>query len=134
MAIWQKPVVDRTIADVAAGAEKCYFSAGTLNRIEENTQYLADLYGVRITIRTWTATDFLTASGMERILQNVATVRDAGPTVPNAPQIPHLPATRFDQVNDVERILAMSQDAWQRTQSGKQYAGEIYAGQKIGVI
>ena len=35
--MWQTPVYDRTAADVAAGAEKCYITAELLNRIEGNT-------------------------------------------------------------------------------------------------
>ena len=39
--MWQTPVYDRTAADVAAGAEKCYITAELLNRIEGNTAHAA---------------------------------------------------------------------------------------------
>ena len=71
MAEWIAPVYDRTAADVAAGAEKCYFSAEALNRIEGNLQYLADLLGATgVQTRSWTSTDFLRLSDMQRILAN----------------------------------------------------------------
>ena len=41
---WQVPIYDRTEADVKAKADKCYFSAAMLNRIEGNLAYLADLW------------------------------------------------------------------------------------------
>ena len=46
--MWQTPVYDRTAADVAAGAEKCYITAELLNRIEGNTAHMAQLLGVEI--------------------------------------------------------------------------------------
>ena len=45
---WQVPIYDRTEVDVKAKADKCYFSAAMLNRIEGNLAYLADLFGVSI--------------------------------------------------------------------------------------
>ena len=53
--MWQTPVYDRTAADVAAGAEKCYITAELLNRIEGNTAHMAQLLGVEIDTRTWTS-------------------------------------------------------------------------------
>lgn len=64
---WQVPIYDRTEADVKAKADKCYFSAAMLNRIEGNLAYLADLFGVTIQTKTWVSTDFLTPSQMQRI-------------------------------------------------------------------
>ena len=55
---WQTPVFNRTVADVAVGAESCYFSPALLNRVEGNLAYLADTLGVVITTRVWVATDF----------------------------------------------------------------------------
>ena len=66
---WQVPIYDRTETDVKAKADKCYFSAAMLNRIEGNLAYLADLFGVTIQTKTWASTDFLTPSQMQRSLQ-----------------------------------------------------------------
>ena len=85
---WQVPIYDRTETDVKAKADKCYFSAAMLNRIEGNLAYLADLFGVTIQTKTWASTDFLTPSQMQRILANLKTVRDAYNTLPGTPEIP----------------------------------------------
>ena len=135
MAEWIAPVYNRTAADVAAGAEKCYFSAEALNRIEGNLQYLADLLGaVGVHTRSWTSTDFLRLSDMQRILANLAAVRDAYHAMPGSPDIPELPATLWSDVNAIEEITAGILDLWQRNQNRlKLYAGEVYAG-GMGVI
>ena len=72
--MWQIPIYDRTAANVAEGADKCYMNAETLNRIEGNTAYMASLLGAKVSTRPWEATDFLTRSEMERILQNIQAV------------------------------------------------------------
>ena len=69
--MWQTPVYDRTAADVAAGAEKCYITAELLNRIEGNTAHMAQLLGVEIDTRTWTSLGLLTRAQMQRILDNL---------------------------------------------------------------
>ena len=135
MAEWIAPVYDRTAADVAAGAEKCYFSAETLNRIEGNLQYLAELLGVtEVETRTWAGTDFLRLSDMQRILANLAAVREAYHALPGSPDIPALPATLWSDVNAIEEITAGIHELWQRNQNRmKLYAGEVFAG-GMGVI
>lgn len=135
MAEWIAPVYDRTAADVAAGAEKCYFSAETLNRIEGNLQYLAELLGVtEVETRTWAGTDFLRLSDMQRILANLAAVREAYHALPRSPDIPAPPATLWSEVNAIEEITAGIHELWQRNQNRmKLYAGEVFAG-GMGVI
>lgn len=135
MAEWVAPVFDRTAADVAAGAEKCYFSAETLGRIEGNIQFLADLLGVTgVQTSSWMPTDFLRLSDMQRILSNLAAVRDAYRALPGSPEIPELPATSWGDVNAIEEITAGIRELWQRNQKRlKLYAGEGYAG-GMGVI
>ena len=135
MADWIAPVYDRTAADVAAGAEKYYFSADALNRIEGNIQYLADLLGVAgVVMHTWAATDFLRLSDMQGILANLAAVRNAYHALPGSPDIPAPPATLWSDVNAIEEITAGIHELWQRNAARfKLYAGEVYAGE-IGVI
>lgn len=131
--MWQTPVYDRTAADVAAGAEKCYITAELLNRIEGNTAHMAQLLGVEVDTRTWTSLGLLTRAQMQRILDNLATVRAAYYTLPGTPNIPTTPSTLYSTINDMEQILWSLHELWQRN-SVKQYAGEICAGQEIGVI
>lgn len=135
MAEWTAPIYDRTAADVAAGAEKCYFSADALNRIEGNIQYLADLLGVTdVVTHIWAATDYLRLSDMQRILSNLAAVRKAYHALPGNPDIPAPPATLWSDVNAIEEITAGIHELWQRNQNRmKLYAGEVFAG-GMGVI
>ena len=135
MAEWIAPIYDRTAADVAAGAEKCYFSADARNRIEGNIQYLADLLGVTdVVTHIWEATDYLRLSDMQRILSNLAAVRKAYHALPGNPDIPAPPATLWSDVNAIEEITAGIHELWQRNQNRmKLYAGEVFAG-GMGVI
>lgn len=135
MAEWVTPVYDRTAADVAAGAEKCYFSASSLNRIEGNLQYLADVVGAKgVHTRSWATTDFLRLSDMQRILANLEAVRAAYHALPGSPDIPALPATMWSDVNAIEEITDGIRELWQRNQNRmKLYAGEVFAG-GMGVI
>lgn len=131
--MWHTPVYDRTAADVAAGADKCYINAALLNRLEGNTAHLAALLGVKVTSRKWTATDLLTRSEMERILANIQTVRDAYYTLPGTPELPTTPSTLYSDINTMEQVQWSIWELWRRN-SQKQYTGEICAGQTIGVI
>lgn len=134
MAEWIAPIYDRTAADVAAGAEKCYFSGNALNRIEGNIQYLADLLGSSgVQTRSWAATDFLRRSDMQRILDNLSVVRDAYYALPGSPDIPAPPATLWSDVNAIEEVTWGIRELWQRNHRSKLYAGEVFAG-GIGVI
>lgn len=131
---WQEPVFDRTAADVAAGADKCYISAELLNRIEGNTQYLADIFKITLTTKTWKNTDFLTPSQMQRILDNVRKVQEAYFPLPGSPTVPDMPAVRWDAVNAIEQIQWGIRELWERNQNSRIYTGEICAGEQIGVI
>lgn len=125
---WQTPVYTRTAADVAAGADSCYFSADMLNRIEGNIAVLADLFGVQVHTKTWVATDFLTPSEWKRVLQDLQTVREAYVALPDLPQVPALPATVWSDINDIERILWEQFDLWTRNRTHIDYVGELVAG------
>ena len=130
---WQTPICDRTEQDVQAGADKCYFSAEMLNRIEGNIAFLADLFRVTVHTKIWKSTDFLTVSEWKRILQDLDTVRRAYVTLPQTPEIPPLPATLWTEVNAIESILYRKRDLWDRNRANTVYAGELYAGEPGGI-
>ena len=102
--MWQQPIYDRTKADVSAGADKCYINAALLNRLEGNSAYLAELLGPKIQTKTWAPTDLLTRSEMERILQNIQTLRDAYYTLPGTPALPETPSTLYSDINTIEQV------------------------------
>ena len=128
---WQTPVFDRTAADVAARADKCYFSAALLNRIEGNTAVLAQASGTDYVPRSWAETDFLTPTGMQHLLAGLAAVRAAYYTLPTTPAVPALPAVRYDAVNDIEHI---QHDLYTLHRRNTDPDRLLYAGQTIGVI
>lgn len=130
---WQTPIWDRTEQDVQAGADKCYFSAEMLNRIEGNIAFLADLFRVTVHTKTWKSTDFLTVSEWKRILQDLETVRAAYVTLPQTPDVPAFPATLWTDVNAIECILYRKRDLWDRNRANTVYAGELYAGEPGGI-
>lgn len=131
--MWQQPIYDRTKADVSAGADKCYVNAALLNRLEGNSAYLAELLGPKIQTKTWTPTDLLTRSEMERILQNIQTLRDAYHTLPGTPALPETPSTLYSDINTMEQVQWSMYELW-RGNAQRSYTGEICAGQTIGVI
>lgn len=131
--MWQIPIYDRTAANVAEGADKCYMNAETLNRIEGNTAYMASLLGAKVSTRHWEATDFLTRSEMERLMQNIQAVRDAYFVLPGTSDLPEEPTTLYTGINAMEEVLWSLHELWQRN-SIRRYTGEICAGQAIGVI
>lgn len=130
---WQTPICDRTEQDVQAGADKCYFSAEMLNRIEGNIAFLADLFRVTVHTKIWKSTDFLTVSEWKRILQDLETVRAAYVTLPQTPDVPAFPATLWTDVNAIESILYRKRDLWDRNRANTVYAGELYAGEPGGI-
>ena len=131
--MWQQPIYDRTKADVSAGADKCYINAALLNRLEGNSAYLAELLGPKIQTKTWAPSDLLTRSEMERILQNIQTLRDAYHTLPGTPALPETPSTLYSDINTMEQVQWSMYELWRRN-AQHSYTGEICAGQTIGVI
>lgn len=131
--MWRTPIFDRTAQDVQAGADKCYVDAELLNRIEGNTQVLASLFGLAIVTRTWRSTDFLTPNEYQRIVANVAAVRDAYYAMPGT-ALPKQPTTHYTAINAIEQMLWGIHELWERNRRETQYTGEVFAGQAIGVI
>ena len=77
MSGWIEPVVDRILQDIKDRNERAYLNYWDLNRIEQNTEYLADLlngygYNQNITHKTdWLMGDFPYSAEMERVRTNV---------------------------------------------------------------
>lgn len=130
---WQTPVFDRTALDVQNKADKCYIDAALLNRIEGNTQALAGIFKVQIITRTWNSTDFLTPNEYQRIVANIAAVRDAYYAMPGT-ALPKQPSTHYTAINAIEQMLWGIRELLERNSRETQYTGEVFAGQQIGVI
>lgn len=128
--MWQQPIYDRTKADVSAGADKCYINAALLNRLEGNSAYLAELLGPKIQTKTWVPTDLLTRSEMERILQNIQTLRDAYYTLPGTPALPETPSTLYSDINTMEQVQWSMYELWRRN-AQHSYTEQPYFGWKL---
>lgn len=127
---WITPIIDRTQADVNLVLEydsigynnltpeqKAVWSAGMkgalnasdLNRIENNTKFVASALGLyNLNVKTnWQMSDVPRNSDFNRILSNLNTVKDRARTRfdVNLPETPSLPLNSFEKINDIENIL-----------------------------
>ncbi len=132
--MWIQPVYDRTQSDIDDQDPKGHYNADDLNRIEQDCEYLAGIFGATISTREWTRTDFPTASEMERIRNNIETLRAAYIVYQTTPSTPSVPLNEYRKANDIERILNDLKMIYDANKSNVIYAGEAYSGQLIGVI
>ena len=77
---WIDPIYDRTYGDILAGDSKGYYNATDLNRLENNTKYIAEDMLARKIVRipfnfsyklNWQANEVPTKEDMARIIQNI---------------------------------------------------------------
>ena len=132
--MWIEPIVDRTEADVKNKTPKGYCNYTDLQRIEQDAQYLAAELGVILITKNWSMTDFPQVNQLQRIIDNVQTVRSAYFVYQTTPPTPSNPLNTYQKLNAIEQILADVYTLLSANKSARSYAGEIYAGQGIGVI
>jgi hypothetical protein len=132
--LWVTPIYDRTQLDVTNKTAKGYYNYTDLNRIEQDCDYLAALFGITITTKEWARTDFPTLSEMNRIKNNIVAVRNAYHTYVNTPATPNTPYNTYLKANDIEKILNDIKALYDINSQDVFYAGEIYSGETIGVI
>jgi hypothetical protein len=132
--LWITPIYDRAQLDVTNKTAKGYYNYIDLNRIEQDCDYLAVLFGVTITTKEWTRTDFPTLSEMNRIKNNIVAVRNAYHTYVNTPATPDTPYNTYLKANDIEKILNDIKALYDVNSQDVFYADEIYSGETIGVI
>ncbi len=102
-------IFDRTQVDINNLTSKGYYNCTDLNRIEEWCEYLAEIlnkysYFVNITIKkSWSMLDLPTQSDLERIRQNVNTLRQAYFSFTQIPE--NLDYMTWQKANDIEKIL-----------------------------
>lgn len=127
---WQAPVYDRTYSDIANKTAKAYYNANDFNRIESNCEILANLLNVNITVKTnWTMTDKPTTTQLQRIVNNVALLRQNYHVYANCPQNPQMPVNNYNKANALERIMFDINDIYQKNIETALYTGTFYTGE-----
>ena len=147
--MWVDPVIDRSQADVEfanANRDSSLPLKGArnhtdLNRIGGNLRHVRDLLiglGHSVPEMTsrdnWTMTDIPRESDIDKIRADVAVVRAAEVTLSTTPTVPTLPLTHYQKLNDIERILLDINELAQKITNTSYRVGEIYVGEKIGVL
>lgn len=99
-------ITDRTQADIDNDTDRAYNCYLDLNRIEEACRYLAEHLGVSIRTKVWIMQDFRSETEMQRIRQNIQTLRDAYFVKASTPSTPtRITFSSINQANDIEQIL-----------------------------
>lgn len=122
MAEWMSSIHDRTQTDVdfaikqmqtgnALSELKGCFNVGDINRIENNSRYLADRlnvlqYSNTIQTNSWNMDDVPDVSAIARLINNVAALIKAYYKPSGAPSLPDTLVT-YEQVNSIEKNLYM---------------------------
>lgn len=111
-------------------------NASDLQRIEWNTRLIGELELLRLTlsVREWERPDIPRVSDFTRLLDNVRQIRESGMTLPDTPQVPEHPLNTYQKWNDIEKILHDAVLVHERTLKNLDRCGEIYIGERIGVL
>lgn len=113
-------ITDRTQADVDNDTDRAYNCYLDLNRIEEACAYLAECLGVEVEIKVWAMEDFRAETQMQRIRQNIQTLRDAYYVKSTTPATPtKITFSSIYQANDIEQILKDLGEMYENMVSGE---------------
>lgn len=102
-------IFDRTQLDVDNDTEKGQYTYTDLNRIESWCRYMANIlnsYNYYVSINTkmdWKESDYHYSEDLERIRQNVNTLKEAYFSFTQIPE--NLEYMTFEKANDIEKIL-----------------------------
>ena len=140
--IWQTPIYNRTLEDVAyANANRASpeplkgaRNYTDLNRISGNIAFVRDtLTSLGYTIPAmqsrddWIKTDFPKESDIANLKADVAAIRATGIVSPQTPLTPDLPYTHYQKINDIEKIIFDIEAALRRAEKISYNAGAFYA-------
>lgn len=159
---WIRSVFDRTSEDIlkvqsyaAAGYEnltpdrqsewlagmKGSWNFGDLNRIENNTKFLADLYGIAgMTFKTdRTYRDIADRAEIQRIIDNINKLREYFDVYESTPDTPEAPINTYKKANDLERIIYDMYYIYENqtrafSRDDPECGAELYSGDEIGEI
>ena len=127
-------VYDRSAQDVLQRTKKGVLNAEDINRIENNTETIADKIAVPVTVKSWSVGGLPRVSDYKRIRDNVERIRQGYGIRSNTPVTPEQPLNTYQKWNDIERILFDVNDLYDRTENARAYCGEIFAGEGVGIL
>lgn len=126
-------IYDRTQLDITNLTSKAYCNYTDLNRIEQWCEYLAEIlnnynYFVNIVTKTnWTMLDFPTQSEMERIRENINTLKQAYFAFTQVPE--NLENMTWQMANNIEKILFEIEKILSCMENNFEYCGVASMGQ-----
>ena len=127
-------VYDRSAQDVLQMTKKGVLNADDINRIENNTETIADKIAVPVTVKSWPVGGLPRVSDYKRIRDNVERIRQGYGIRSDTPATPEQPLNTYQKWNDIERILFDVNDLYDRTENARAYCGEIFAGEGVGIL
>lgn len=144
MAEWMSPVYNRTQKDVDYAISqiergntlselKGCFNVTDINRIENNSRYIADRlnvlkYANSIVTQSWDMYDVPNSTAVARLINNVASLIRAYYSPPNAPSLPSTLLT-YEQVNALEKIIYMVKHLIDEEENEFRYCGTFNCGE-----
>ena len=127
-------VYDRSAQDVLQRTKKGVLNAEDINRIENNTETIADKIAVPVTVKSWSVGGLPRVSDYKRIRDNVERIRQGYGIRSDTPVSPEQPLNTYQKWNDIERILFDVNDLYDRTENARAYCGEIFSGEGVGIL
>lgn len=128
-------VYDRSQKDIENRTAKAYLNANDLNRIEKDTELIAEYLHVNVEVRTWNTSNLPRASDFKRILDNVKKLLAVYAVREDTPKLPEQPLNTYQKWNDIEHILHDLFWIYIGNLNNICYCGEeISCGEGIGVI
>ena len=127
---------DRWIEPVTNRVSTATNEAEDLDRIELDTLILSEVLHVTISPgpTTWSGRPYIPKSEMDRLVNNVKRIEDAYHKPSASPPLPVAPYFVYWKLNDLEENLKLVYEMWAANHYEKNYAGEIYSGEMIGVL
>lgn len=145
MAEWISPVRNRTQADVEYAISqiksgnnssefKGCFNVTDINRIENNTRYIADRLNVlkytnTIETKSWDMYGLPNITEVTRLINNVLKIINAYYAPADAPGLPTTLLT-YEQVNDLEKILYLIKHLIDNEENEYRHCGTFNCGEE----
>ncbi len=130
-------IYDRTTKDLYDKADKAYYNASDLNRVETATEYIAKLLKLYSYFKSdlvykkdWLMSDFPTENEMNRYLSNIQKLIDSFYLKEDSPSLPKsMNYLDIKKANNIEKVLYDLNNLIENMISQFNYCGEIYAGE-----